>query len=472
MQSTNLPSKYLVPFAANDSAKVELPVTTSTVGRASLSLGFPPITGQPPEAGGQPPQLEDFNGGINQISRVAWWAQLGGMWPFDATFAADANIAGYPQGAVLQSADNAGAWLSLAQNNTANPDVSGAGWVPGWAYGVTGLTGLTGGSLTVTPAQAMKRRITLAGTLTSNQTIILPAWLYDWTIFNNTSGAFSVTVKTPAGAGVILPQNGAPTAVYGDGTNIATSIPNVPSPPVGSVRNGAMLVAAASATATWTADQIIVANTLTGTSYTLANVSLSINLASTGAGGMDTGTAPASSFVGIYLIYNPGTGVRALLGVNAGPAKLAEVYTGANLPAGYTHSALISVWPTTAASLLDIGTQIDRTVNVTTRIVINVSGGPQLTIAPVVATTFPKNARALSGSLSVQSTVTSAISINIYAAGASVGQQALNVVTSGTSQVVGAIAKLNITIPQTVYWSSTNSAGTPTYGFNATSYDF
>lgn len=228
MQSTNLPSKYLVPFAKNDGARVELPVTTATAGRASQSLGFPPITGQPPEAGGLAPQLEDFNGAVNQPARVAWWSQLGGKFPFDNTFATDSNINGYPLGAELVSSDNAGTWLSLVENNVANPDTTGTGWVPARAYGVLALTGQTGGTTTPTPVQAMKRRITIAGALTSNLIVILPNWVYTWDITNNTSGAFTVTVKTAAGAGAVIPQNGAPTPILGDGTNIAQPASNIP----------------------------------------------------------------------------------------------------------------------------------------------------------------------------------------------------------------------------------------------------
>ncbi|WP_436632525.1 hypothetical protein, partial [Lactobacillus acidophilus] len=80
---TNQPAKFLVPFAQNDSSRVELPVTTSDATRASQSLGFPPATMQPPEAGGVPPQGEDFNGALNQIARIAWWMMLGGRFSFD-----------------------------------------------------------------------------------------------------------------------------------------------------------------------------------------------------------------------------------------------------------------------------------------------------------------------------------------------------------------------------------------------------
>lgn len=227
MQYSNIPTKFLVPFAQNDSAKVEVPVTTATAGRASQSLGFPPITGQPPEAGGLPPQLEDFNGAINQIARVTWWAQLGGQWAFDSTFANDSNIGGYPSGAIVLSADRSGTWLSLDDNNTRNPDSDGTGWAPLSNYGVLVLSSVTGGTVTPIPYQAMRRRISISGALSSNLVVVLPNWVYSWDITNNTTGAFAVTVKTGAGAGVVIPQNGVPTPISGDGTNIVQTSSNI-----------------------------------------------------------------------------------------------------------------------------------------------------------------------------------------------------------------------------------------------------
>lgn len=224
----SIPAKWFVPFANGDVNRVEIPVTTSDPTRASQTLGFPPLTMQPPESGGVPPQGEDFNGGMNQVARVAWWVLNGGGWPFDAAFAANANINGYPNGATLQAADFRGEWISLADGNTNNPDTgSGTAWVPGFQYGVTALSSLTGGTVTPTPAQAAKGSITLAGTLTSALTVVLPTWLKNWTITNNTTGAFVTIVKTTAGSGVTIPQNGAPTRVTGDGTNIVQSPENI-----------------------------------------------------------------------------------------------------------------------------------------------------------------------------------------------------------------------------------------------------
>lgn len=227
MQQANQPPKFLQPLAQNDASKADIPVTSPDDTRASQSLGFPPRTGQPPEAGGVPPQLPDMNGVLNLASRGSWWNQLGGGYGYDGVFATDPLINGYPQGATLRAADGLGDWISTVNDNAVNPDTVGTGWVPGYSYGATALTSQTGGTVTLTPAQARKRVLTVAGTLTSNLVLVVPNWRYDWTVYNNTGGAFSVTVRTAGGAGASVPQNGAPTPVLCDGTNCALSAPNI-----------------------------------------------------------------------------------------------------------------------------------------------------------------------------------------------------------------------------------------------------
>lgn len=208
MQNSQLPLKWYRPFAVDDAAKVEIPVTTADPTRASQSAGFPPLTMQPPESGGVPPQGEDFNGAMNQVARVAWWMLAGGALPFDAAWAADANIGGYPQGAVVTSADLQGEWISTADNNTNNPDTNGASWVPGYAYGaaVVGTTGVNlSTTVTLTPAQAAKSIIFIQGNLTAATTVVFPPWAKNWLIVNNTgTGAFTLTAKTAAGSGVVV----------------------------------------------------------------------------------------------------------------------------------------------------------------------------------------------------------------------------------------------------------------------------
>lgn len=132
---------------------------------------------------------------------------------------------------------------------------------------------------------------------------------------------------------------------------------------VGQTRNLVMSVTAAAASATITADEIIVATALGGSQYRIGNFSKTINLSTTGAGGMDTGTVPATGFVAIYAIYNPTTGASALLAVNATSAIAPEVYGGANMPSGYSASSLLSVWRTSGSQFVP-GYQQDRIISI------------------------------------------------------------------------------------------------------------
>jgi len=80
---------------------------------------------------------------------------------------------------------------------------------------------VTGGTLTETAAQASNIIQAFTGTLTSNQIIVIPSTVQLYTITNNTTGAFTFTVKTSAvgGATVVVPQNTSLVIVC-DGTNV------------------------------------------------------------------------------------------------------------------------------------------------------------------------------------------------------------------------------------------------------------
>ncbi|WP_233343469.1 hypothetical protein [Burkholderia cepacia] len=559
MQANQTPTLVPLAFAAGGAFNTipEASQIGTNPGGASLVDGFPPLTRTPIAAGGIPPSGLDMNGVLNLITQSTRWAHGGGRYAFNSAFAADTNVGGYPAGAMLMSADGFGTWLSLVDNNSDNPDTGpGTKWAPSQAYGFSAISGLTNVNVTLTPAQAMKSRIVLTGALTGNVQIILPTWTREWTVVNNTTGAFTITAKTASGTGVAIPAGAA--RVVCDGTNVtqpAESIasatlashaltagqigaigsqgnlpintsakvngvnaanllfngsgefgnagwlaanfastsggfgegtiflngaaitsgaslydqannfacgsgvaltlsaevsaggltagfaavgadfldgslniiggilsPNIgpgaprqfvsvsgttpastafvriykmcggnprsssfgvsfrrikveqgtsPSiysqeasiaavgsgmPVVGSARNVAMGVATASATATLTADEIIVCSALGGVAYKLANFNKTVNLATTGAGGMDTGSAPTSGFVAIYAIYNPTTQTTALLARNAATLQ-PTVYGGSNMPSGYTASALVSVWPTNGSGQFVAGYQ-------------------------------------------------------------------------------------------------------------------
>lgn len=93
------------------------------------------------------------------------------------------------------------------------------GWLPLDRNGFTTKSGLTNANITLTTLEASRERIVLSGTLTANINLIVPAWRAKWTVVNNCTGSFSVTIKTTSGTGVAIPA-GLTASVQGDGTNV------------------------------------------------------------------------------------------------------------------------------------------------------------------------------------------------------------------------------------------------------------
>lgn len=210
------------PFANNAGApfKNTIPNTSVDTGLATWNLGFPPLTMQDEVSGGKPPLGQDFNGILNALSTHVFAQQAGQLYRYSSDVST--AIGGYPVGTMLESSDGVTVWFNTVAANTSDPDANGAGWVPMFNYGYTTKAGLTGGTVTLTRLEARRGVIVLTGTLVANLAVVLPTTLASWLIVNSTTGAFTTTVRTAAGTGVVVPQGGfpAPTGVYGDGTNI------------------------------------------------------------------------------------------------------------------------------------------------------------------------------------------------------------------------------------------------------------
>lgn len=215
------PSNYPLPFAASG-AKNTIPTPSTGTGKASFTDGFPPVTMLPLTAGGIPPEGKDFNGILYDITLHTVWVNTGGQYQFDA--ALSTAIGGYPSGMVLQNNAGTASYVSAVANNTTDfnttPSSIGTLWLPysGRSFANVSIA-TTGGTTVLTAIQAAARFITITGTLTSNATITLPSALGNWTVINNTTGAFSVTVIALGGAGVPILQGGAD-GIFCDGTNV------------------------------------------------------------------------------------------------------------------------------------------------------------------------------------------------------------------------------------------------------------
>ncbi|WP_434715520.1 hypothetical protein [Paraburkholderia sp. A3RO-2L] len=238
-------------------------------------------------------------------------------------------------------------------------------------------------------------------------------------------------------------------------------------PVVGTVRNLTMSVTAASATATLTADEIIVESALGGQPFKLASLNKTINLATTGAGGMDTGSAPVSGYVALYAIYNPTTGASALLATNATSAVAPNVYGGANMPSGYTASALVSAWPTNSSRQFVQAYQRDRTINLIAATALSSSVNQSTYTLLSLASIVPPNAIEVGGTMNGLSTSSTTIIVNVSPNGSLDIRQAA---TSGNLQCVAPFNSLKLIAQQGIYYVATCGAGTPSYIINIGQY--
>lgn len=247
-------------------------------------------------------------------------------------------------------------------------------------------------------------------------------------------------------------------------------------PVAGAFKKLAINVTSTAATLTATAEEIVVGVGLTGARYKFTSFSKSINLATTGVGGIDTGTATANGFVGIYVIYNPNAAISstnpALLATMEAAAVLPTIYGGANMPSGYTASALISVAPISGttgqfAQFL----QVDRSVDYLGTSVL--TGSSAIVSAQARPSTgFPYSARFVSGFNQVGSSAGSAVSQVLLptATGAIGGQFNSTNVAAGSSQAIP--FRVAISTPQNIYQTTLNSAGTPSFTISVKNYEF
>lgn len=232
MQKSNAPTKLTIVFASGTGAGPvnAIPLTPgSTAGTASYQTGFTSVNMEPIASGGVPPFGADFNGLFQDSTKARIWQQAGYMYPFDSAFAGNSNIGGYPAGSALMMSSGKGLWLNQTDNNTANPDVTGAsGWL-GIAAAGTSTINTTGGTVTPDPSVLGVTTLIIAGTLTSNASITLPLIAgLKWIVVNNTSGSFTVTIQGASGTGVQVAQGTSNASyVFTDGTNFYATSANV-----------------------------------------------------------------------------------------------------------------------------------------------------------------------------------------------------------------------------------------------------
>lgn len=73
--------------------------------------------------------------------------------------------------------------------------------------------------VTLTLAEAFNRSLQLTGAIGANINVIVPTTYREYVIYNNTSGAFTLTVKTASGTGIVV-GSGKRAILECDGTNV------------------------------------------------------------------------------------------------------------------------------------------------------------------------------------------------------------------------------------------------------------
>lgn len=118
-----------------------------------------------------------------------------------------------------------------------------SGATGGFDYTTIDVSGT--GDFTIAGAQLNRISYKLTGTLTGNRNFVVPASVQQYWVNNATSGAFTLTVKTPAGTGQLITQ-GQQNIVYCDGTNVVPAVSAISLPvAIASGGTGATTAAAA-----------------------------------------------------------------------------------------------------------------------------------------------------------------------------------------------------------------------------------
>jgi hypothetical protein len=220
----------------------------------------------------------------------------------------------------------------------------------------------------------------------------------------------------------------------------------------GTCRNLIGSAAGGTKTASWTADQLVAMTALSGSPIVGTGLALAFNGAVTGAGGMDTGATPTSGNIYIYAIYKPGTG-WSTVGTIAGSG--AQIYGGANMPSGYTHSCLIWSGVTDASAFIRIFHQQDRIISGIPQGVLSNATGVTSFTSQSVSLVVPPNAKTVTGYCAL----TTAANRNMVVAGdaAGVGYRRMSIASAGSMDgFTGGASYRSVPLitPQTIYWKS------------------
>lgn len=203
---------------------------------------------------------------------------------------------------------NSTTWGSLTNTNLQLIEDAVSGMVEiATTGGTTTLTTVSGGT-----DQARMAILKVTGVLVSNATIEVPAKTKKYLVWNATSGAYTVTVKTNAGTGILVTQ-GLVQELFCDATNV---YPSGVATPIDSITSGV----------TGTGSMVRATSpTLVTPALGTPSALVGTNITGTAAGF----TAGVASAVAVGGITGLGTGVATALAVAVGSAGAPVVLNGA-----------------------------------------------------------------------------------------------------------------------------------------------
>lgn len=301
----------------------------------------------------------NFDAAATDVNRLMS-LNVGSSAPFGCTLAAVGNVwlNNSTSPYTLNYCDGAGTWIAGAFWDPTNHIISpptgrGAcqtivaatttdlGTVPQSCITITGNSGVSITSFGSTAKAGDIKIVAFSGinTLIYNATsLILPS------AANFTSSASAVCLVEALGSGnwqglICSSPSGVGATVFsppGSGVGFRASL----SSPATSVVIGV--------------DGFVVCSSLTNASCTeLGSYSQTFSGGTTGAGGMDTGSLPATGTVALYAIYNAVTPSTSILGCSMAESGCGgTIYNGGHMPVGYTQSGLLARWPTNGSPAL------------------------------------------------------------------------------------------------------------------------
>jgi hypothetical protein len=197
-------------------------------------------------------------------------------------------------------------------------------------------TKAVGGSSNVTLTQDEMRCdiLELTGVLTGNIEVRVDATPWKWaSVFNNTTGAYTIRFLVTGQAGVIIPQ-GTRMPVYCNATDTVRSADSVDvARSTGQNFTGRSNATNPNYQVDFEADELVVKDS-SGRAIILNDVDITADITASGANGLDTGSEASNTWYYLHVIYNPTTDTVAGL--------LSLSWTAPTLPSGYTFFAPVS----------------------------------------------------------------------------------------------------------------------------------